>query len=307
MSNREKHKKHTRKRGLAKNKKQTILAIFVVLVLAILIVFAIFYLQREENPNSAQEKELKQDIEDLQKEFGDESDITVEDGEAPADPKTAEVDVTAIPGFIQKAGEGVESENVKGMTFPYQIPDSNLQILAVGQYTGPFVETGEDTPVSNVMSLVVKNTGNQMVEYSEVELSAGDKDSVLFKISALPAGTAVLVQESNQKEFSQDTVYTYSGATEALSADDKTLQEDKFQITGEDGKLTVKNLTDEDIDKIYICYRTISDGGVYLGGIAYRVSAENVEAGAEKSIESGHYLQKYSSILFVEIASAKAY
>lgn len=281
----------------------------VILVIVVLIIFAVVifnFLQKEVNPNS-NEQQLEDNIAALQEEFGGEADITVEEGEPPADPKSSEVDITAIPGYVQKAGADTKNGNVAGMTFPFQIPDSSLQILSVGQYTGPYVETGEDLPVSNVMSLVVKNTGDQMVEYAEIELSADEDKTVCFTISALPAGTSVMVQEAQQAEYSADAVYTYSGATEALVTDEKSMQEDKLQISGEDGKIAIKNLTDSDIDRVYVCYRTISNGGVYLGGIAYRVPVENLKAGEEKSIESGHYLQGYSGILFAEIVSEEAY
>ena len=299
-----------KKKDREKAKKRTLrlkIIIPIIVVVVIVLLSAVFFLFQREDESDTEEEQLKQEITELQEEFGDEAGMTVEESDPPQDPKSAEANISEIPGYIQKAGSDTENSNMAGMTFPYQIPDSSLQILSAGQYTGPFVETGEDTPVSNVMSLVVKNTGSQMVEYAEIELSAGEGETVLFKISALPAGTSVMVQESQKKEYSADTTYTYSGATEALAAEEKTLQEDSLQITAEDGKITIKNLTDSDMDKVYVCYKTISDGGVYLGGIAYRVSVEDLKSGEEKSIESGHYLQGYSSILFAETASSEAY
>lgn len=302
--NRHKKKKYDKKYDM--RLKPWIIVLLTLAVMIILVVVIFKLSQKEVNSNS-DEQRLEDNIAALQEEFGGEADITVEEGEPPADPKSSEADVTAISGYVQKAGADTENGNVAGMTFPFQVPDSSLQILSVGQYTGPYVEGGEDIPVSNVMSLVVKNTGNQMVEYAEIELSADEDETVCFTISALPAGTSVMVQEAQQAEYSPDAVYTYSGATEALVADEKSMQEDKLQISGEDGKITVKNLTDSDMDRVYVCYRTISNGGVYLGGIAYRVPVEDLKAGEEKSIESGHYLQGYSSILFAEIVSEEAY
>lgn len=228
---------------------------------------------------------------------GEETDkITVEEGNEPEDPKTAAIDITQISGYISKVSDG----SFVGMTFPYQVPGSSMQILSAGQYTGPFIETGESIPTDNVMTIIVKNTGEKMIEYGEIQLSVGNETAV-FKITALPTGTAVMVQELHQMRYSKDNTYAYKTALEANMEEEKDLQKDKVSISGEEGKLTVTNLTDEPISKLYICFHTIQSGGVYRGGITYRVAFENIGAGESQTIESQHYYGDYSSILFVDI------
>lgn len=244
-------------------------------------------------------QEVKKELEELQKEIENEPVAVVQEGQTLVDPKETEVNLEEISGMVQKEDK-TENSNFEGMTFPFQIPDSSMQIVSVGQYTGPFIETGQDIPTANVMVLVVKNTGDKMIEYGEINLTAGN-DTAVFKVTALPAGTSAMVQELHQMEYSKDIQYSYQTAYEALFEEEKGLLADKVSITSEDGKLTVTNLTNETIPKLYVCYHALHSGGVYRGGITYRVTFENIGAGEQKTVESSHYYVNGSSILFVDI------
>lgn len=296
----------------------TILEVMIGIAIVVLLIHAIRSGLQGENKDTQTEQELEEitdgsthdisseqqserELEELQEEIADLPAVTVEEGEAPEDPKSAEVNLDEIPGYTAKVDEKM-AEDIAGMELPYQVPDSSIQILSVGQYTGPFIETGQDIPTDNVLTLVVENTGEKMIEYAEIHLNAGEEEAV-FKITALPAETAMMVQELNQLKYSKDITYSYLSAVEALVQDEKGMHEDQVSVIGENGKITVTNNSDENIPELYVCYHTVQSGGVYRGGITYRVAFENIAAGESKTVESGHFYEKSSSILFVDIPS----
>lgn len=227
-----------------------------------------------------------------------------EEHELPDDPKDAQVNISEISGYLPESTQEKE-EGVKTLTFPYQIPGTNLLLLSIGQYTGPFIETGEDVPVSNVMTILVKNTGEKTVEYGEIQLYAGDEIAV-FKATVLPPGTSMMVQELNQIPYSKTTSYLYKTAYVSEMEVEKGMEEDKVHIQAKDGEISVKNLTDETIQQLYICYHSVQKGGVYRGGITYRVRIDDLKPGETKSVVSNHYYVGYSSILFVDIVPEEA-
>ena len=122
-----------KKKDRVKAKKRTlrlkIIIPIIVVVAVIILLSAVFFLFQREDESDTEEEQLKQEITELQEEFGDEAGMTVEENDPPQDPKSAEANISEIPGYIQKAGSDTENSNMAGMTFPYQIPDSSLQIL----------------------------------------------------------------------------------------------------------------------------------------------------------------------------------
>ncbi|MEE1196655.1 MAG: hypothetical protein UHS54_07250, partial [Lachnospiraceae bacterium] len=218
-----------------------------------------------------------------------------------------------IQGFIsstasvsENASEETDvSESVEGDTASEAAPaitlsDSNLTVEAVGSYSGNFLEDGSDEPTANVAAMLVTNNSERMLQIADITFQVNDTETASFRVTNLPAGTTVLVLESNKREFKEEDSYTY-GETASGYMDQPTLEEDKFELVTEEGKITLKNNTDQAYEKVYVYYKYVQLGGAYLGGITYRTPFENVPAGGEIEAVAGHFNPDSSQIMAVQI------
>lgn len=227
-------------------------------------------------------------------------------------PTEDSLNINDIPGFSNQISatdteyidnnEEVQSETIVeniGIQLPFAVPGTSMEILSVGQYTGPFIEDGSDTPSANILSIVVKNNSDEMLQYGEIHLNVNNNKAI-FKLSNLPAKTSALVIESTgTMEFSKDNTYEFIDSMYA-SLSDVSLMEDKIEIKGGDNEITIKNISGEDLGTVYVYYKYIQQGGAYLGGITYRTKFENVVAGAEITEKTSHFSKTTSEILMVD-------
>ena len=207
---------------------------------------------------------------------------------------SAEVD--KIAGFNYE-----DEKKVGGLKLPYKVEKTDLVIENIGQYTGQFIEDGSDKPVANVLSLLVKNNSDKVVQYGEINIKVNGNKNAVFKITNLPPKTSTLVMESTGKiEFNKDDKYKYVDSIQA-KLNNMSLMKDKVQITKqEDGVIGIKNVSGKDLGTVYVYYKYFQEGGAYLGGITYRVKFENVKAGASVEEKTSHFSKNSSEILMVD-------
>ena len=180
------------------------------------------------------------------------------------------------------------------------LSDPNLKVEAIGSYSGNFLEDGSDEPTANVAAMLITNNSDQMLQIAEITFQVNDTETASFKVTDLPAGTSTLVLEANKREYSEEDSYTY-GETATGYMEQPSLEEDKFELVTEDGKITLKNKTDQSYDKVYVYYKYVQLGGAYLGGITYRTPFENVPAGGEVEAVAAHFNPESSKIMAVQI------
>lgn len=235
-------------------------------------------------------------------------------GEIIEEPTTDSLQIGEIQGFIPEAnydsssnsetGEGdieeVTSSDPYSIIIPYTIPGTSLTIESIGQYTGPFIEDGSDEPKANLISIVVKNNSDKLLQYAQINIKINDSQDVIFNVSTLPAGTSAVVLESTGLvEFKDGDTYKYVDSINTY-LDETSLMEDKIEITKSDSKLIIKNNSNEDLGTVYVYYKYIQQGGAYLGGITYRSKFENVSAGSTVKVDAKHFSESSSKILMVD-------
>lgn len=203
-----------------------------------------------------------------------------------------------LPGYINGAEKDAE-QTICGVALPYQVQDTPIIIEGIGQYTGPFVEDGNDGPTANVLAIVVRNDSDADVEYAEVHFSTGDGSEAVFHISTLPAGSSAVVLEQNKREYSAEETLTFTDKLYA-QAEDMSLMEDDVRVTAEDGTLTLENLTDQSLGTVYVRYKNKLNDNYYLGGITYSCKFENVGAGDKITEQTKHFTVDGSTVLMVK-------
>ena len=203
-----------------------------------------------------------------------------------------------LPGYINGAEKDAE-QTICGVALPYQVQDTPIIIEGIGQYTGPFVEDGNDEPEANVLAIVVRNGSDADVEYAEVHFSTGDGSEAVFHISTLPAGSSAVVLEQNKREYSAEETLTFTDKLYA-QAEDMSLMEDDVRVTAEDGALTLENLTDQSLGTVYVRYKNKLNENYYLGGITYSCKFENVGAGDKITEQTKHFTVDGSTVHMVK-------
>lgn len=214
------------------------------------------------------------------------------------------LDINKIEGYTPAKSN--EDGLVADMTLPYSIPNKNLDILSIGQYEGKFVEDGSDDKKDNVLAIVVKNTSDKTISSGEIKLrKIGTSKSIKFIFTNLKAGSSALVMESTgEVNFNSEDKYVY--VSSSVNTEDSTsLMEDKIEVTTKDKNITVKNLTNKNLNTVYVYYKIVTDGNCYLGGITYRAKFENVKGEKSVTADTLHFSNKNSEIIKIEQFSTK--
>ena len=214
------------------------------------------------------------------------------------------LDINKIEGYTPAKSN--EEGLVANMTLPYSIPNKNLEILSIGQYEGKFVEDGSDDKKDNVLAIVVKNTSDKTISSGEIKLrKIGTSKSIKFIFTNLKAGSSALVMESTgEVNFNGEDKYVYISSS-VNTEESTSLMEDKIEVTTKDKNITVKNLTNKNLNTVYVYYKIVTDGNCYLGGITYRAKFENVKGEKSVTADTLHFSNKNSEIIKIEQFSTK--
>lgn len=178
--------------------------------------------------------------------------------------------------------------------------DERLLLEAVGMYTGAYVEDGSDTNITDVAAIVVKNTSEDMLQIAEIELALNDSRTAEFRLTNLPAGGTALVLDMNKLTVTEGIQVTESSQASRFF-DGGAAESDKLETEGVEGRLTLKNESEETYSMVYVYYKTKIDKDIYLGGITYRVPFEGIPGKTQIETDAGHYSPDKSEIVGVQI------
>lgn len=180
--------------------------------------------------------------------------------------------------------------------------DRGLLITDIGKYTGVYMEDGTDEVVSGVLMLVVKNTGEQAIQYAEISLPSNGGEAK-FTLSTLPAGESCVLLEQSRMEYNGFEDVSMAEATSvAVFKESLSLQEDKLQLQVLDGALNVVNISGADIEGDIVIYYKNAASDLLYGGITYRVRIEGgMKADEIKQIMASHFSDSGSRIMFVTV------
>ena len=195
--------------------------------------------------------------------------------------------LTALISCGSKPAE-INQELAGGLTVESALP-----------YSGAYVEDGSDTD-TGCMAIKVTNTGNEYIQYAVLSASAGD-DTYTFEISTLMPGDSVTALNKEKKKMPANAgKLEFETVSYAPFGSESSVYPDIFDITAQDGQITVRNISDKDIDgEIYVYYKNLYEDGSYLGGITYRAGIrDGLAAGAEESVQTEHYGEN-SRVVFV--------
>lgn len=217
-----------------------------------------------------------------------------------------------VPGetqAVQTPTQSEETEPTTGeVTYPGEVEEvqqtdlmdlgEGLVITKIGNYTGLYMEDGGDEVVSGILMVELENTSDQDLQLAVIKLYYGDEEAV-FQVTNLPAGKKLVALERSRMAYRTELPDRTALENTAFQ-DEFTMHEDEIEIVALDGVINVINRSEEDIaNNIYVYYKNLA-GGVYYGGITYRVSIEGgLKAGEIRQLMTEHYDSEGSEILMV--------
>lgn len=191
-------------------------------------------------------------------------------------------------GVFEKKAAGSETQIVVEST-PMEMIGEGLQLVEIGRYSGEFFEDGSNDKVSDVLMVKLQNTGETDLRFARLMLSYGEFTGE-FVITDLPAGKTVIVLEKNRSTFPKQDYLSFMLQDVVRFKENMDVCADRFEITGMEGALNVRNISQTDIDgDVYVYYKMIS-GDVLYGGITFRVKIEGgLRAGELRQVSSEHF------------------
>lgn len=173
-----------------------------------------------------------------------------------------------------------------------------VYLISLAPYSGKFVEDGSDDELSDILSAEIVNTTSVSYELIDFYLTF-EQGTYFFSVSSLFANSRLVVLEKNRAYFPPDTKVLNSGVSRFVKfSEAPTVHLDEFRITYTDSIINVENLTDADIDNVYVYYKSMKND-VFFGGITYRVKVGTVKSGATVQTVAGKFKADSTRIVFV--------
>ena len=176
--------------------------------------------------------------------------------------------------------------------FPCAVEGTELVILELATYEGPFWEDGTDEEVSCVAGLVVENAGALQAAKGAVILEWEDARMV-FELTGVPSGAKILLLEKDRSAFRKDPpVSCYGWSQEAYPESDGAV------MAAEGNTLVLANLSRSEIPVVSVQFKNYdTDSGMFIGGITYTAQAEELLPEEVRGILPFHYAPGYSKVV----------
>lgn len=176
---------------------------------------------------------------------------------------------------------------------------NGLELTALSAASGQYPEDGSDTPSDNLLcAMFTNNNADKTLQYAKISMILNGEEYT-FDLTTVPPGKAVHAFALDMKQ-APESIGSVSATADPLVffPEEPSTEPDRLQVVFGEGTITVRNISEENIDSdIYIYFKSVADG-VYLGGITYRVCVGTLSAGQEVTGHSSH-AKSNSELMFV--------
>lgn len=206
----------------------------------------------------------------------------------------AELPETTVPATVPAVTEAALS-----LDQPIDL-GGGVYLEQVKSYTGTYMEDGSDQVVSDVMMILVNNMSGSDIQLMNIELTYPE-GTFYFQLTNLATGGKAVLLEKNRAPMPRSTPTNAVATNTALFKTPMTADFERFEISGADGVLNVKNISGGDITgNIYVYYKyKIQD--LFYGGITFRVQIEGgLKDGEIRQIMTNHYNPENCEIVMIE-------
>ena len=180
--------------------------------------------------------------------------------------------------------------------------DHGINLIRFDAYSGMFVEDGSDEAVSGLAAVTVENTGADAVQLMDFSILGSDGTKYEFELTTLFPGEKLMALEKNKAPFKKGTKAVSAELTAYTAfAEAPTMCEDTFEVTGTDGAVTVKNVSEETVSAGRVFYKNVMNG-TFIGGITYMTSFTDLGPGEETTLYASRFSEANSRLVFVTYA-----
>ena len=171
-----------------------------------------------------------------------------------------------------------------------------LRILRLDRYAGMYMEDGSNDIVSDVMMLILENTGAADLQLARIDVTYGEQTRC-FEVTNLPAGEKAVLLEQERHGLPEEEPLAVA-ARNVVFFPEPMAQEPGLEISGSRGNIRLTNVSGKALPGPISIYYKYSDGEFYYGGITFRVTLDRELAPGEAvDIPAGHYAPEESRIL----------
>ena len=173
---------------------------------------------------------------------------------------------------------------------PEPAPSGGIEELVSVQfsrYSGTFVEDGQNREVTNVLAMLVANTGTKFLDYAKISYNTG-KGTAVFEVQGLPPGKMAWVLESNCMVLEDGMSFQLLECQSAFREDAVT-NPPELEVSEDGNLLTLTNTSDKTLHNVTVYFKNFHTDGHYLGGIAYMLTFGTLEPGQTAHKLAPHY------------------
>ena len=163
-----------------------------------------------------------------------------------------------------------------------------------------WLKISEITEYKGRLAVVAENISADDVEYAVLTVKNGN-ETYSFNASVLLRNTKVMLICNENVGFDADAVYTLWKTDNILNfATPPSMNEDVLEINVLDGSVSVKNISDKDIDSdIFIYYKDKTDG-ILNGSITRRIRISGLAASAKTFVNTPELNENNCIIMFTQ-------
>lgn len=149
----------------------------------------------------------------------------------------------------------------------------NLKLHSFHSYTGMYMEDGSDEILSGIAMAILTNESENDLQYAKFTVAYED-EVCTYAATNLPAGASVVLLEQERKALPIGEPVSTQVENVAFFEAPMNVHSGIFEISGMEGVMNVKNISDKDIDGDIFVYYKYSSADLFYGGITFRIRIE---------------------------------
>lgn len=151
------------------------------------------------------------------------------------------------------------------------------------------------------LAVVAENVSDYDVEYALLTVKT-KSDTFTFNISALLKGTKAVLLCNESVGCDPYEVYTaWQTENKVVFENPPVMNDDKIEIQVMDGSISVKNISDEDIESDILIYYKERENDVVNGSMTYKIRVDALKEGSQTFVKTPELNENNCQIIFTDL------
>ena len=219
--------------------------------------------------------------------------------------------ISSIKGYTEVTDQSF-------LSLPFSVSKDGekvYEIISIGKCSGEFYDGNNKRTLNEALAIVVKNTTEKVVSYSNISFVYDDGKNCTFTVTNLTPGKSALVFAEGIVESTEENTPPITvgvpfadvkkinvSASQVVMATSLPRLEDKIGVDYKDGKFIITNLTSEYFGQVAVKFMQCADNdaNVFIGGNTGVVYQDNVKPYETYLVEVEYFDHDKSTIIAVE-------